>query len=44
MLKADKYTNPREVPWVAADQPLFALVKTTQLCFPGTMVNTNFLV
>ena len=36
ILKAHEYTNPGEVPWVTADQPLFALLKTIQWRFPDT--------
>ena len=35
ILKAHAYTNPGEVPWVTADQPLFALLKrpTDKCCY-----------
>ena len=36
ILKCHEYTNPGEVPWVTADQPLFALLKKVQWWFPET--------
>ena len=36
IMKAHAFTNPGETPWVTADQPLFALLKTTQWRFPQT--------
>ena len=34
ILKCHNYTNPGEVPWVTADQPLYALLKIIQWRFP----------
>ena len=36
IMKAHAYTNPGEIPWVTADQPLYALFKTIQWRFPET--------
>ena len=36
ILKAHEHTNPGETPWVTADQPLYALLKTIQWRFPET--------
>ena len=36
IIKAHAYTNPGEIPWVTADQPLYALFKTIQWRFPET--------
>lgn len=42
ILRAHSFTNPGKTPWVAADQPLFALLKIIQWCFPNTFL--EFLV
>ena len=36
ILKAHEHTNSGETPWVTADQPLYALLKTIQKRFPET--------
>ena len=36
ILKAHEHTNPGETPWVTADQPLYALLKTIHWRFPET--------
>ena len=37
ILKAHEHTNPGEIPWVTADQPLYALLKIIQWRYPDTL-------
>ena len=42
-LKAYEYTNPGEVPWVTADQPLFCTCQNNSVVFSGHSVGALYI-